>query len=47
MTTYVLQKLSAMVKKIDRRVGEDLERESCGHFQYTTPIIIDKIIKET
>jgi len=39
--------LSAMVKKIDTRVGEDLERESCGHFQYTTPIIIYKIVKDT
>jgi hypothetical protein len=36
-----------MVKKIDTRVGEDLERESCGHFQYTTPIIIDKLLKKT
>jgi len=29
------------------RVGEDLEGESCGHFQYTTPIIIEKIVKKT
>lgn len=37
-----------MVKKIYiMRVGEDSERESCGHFQYTTPIIIDKIVKDT
>jgi hypothetical protein len=38
--------LSAMVKKIDMRVGEDIEGESCGHFQYSTPIIIEKIVKE-
>jgi len=44
MTPYPLQMLSAMVKKNDMRVGEDLEGESCGHFQYTRPIIIEKIV---
>jgi len=40
--------LSAIVKKkTDMRVGEDLERESCVQFQYTTPIIFDKIVKYT
>jgi len=39
--------LRATVKKIDMRVGEDLEGESCGHFQYTIPLIIDKIVKDT
>jgi hypothetical protein len=34
-------------KKNNMRVGEDLEGESCGHFQYTTPIIIEKIVKKT
>jgi len=47
MTPYLLKMLRAIVRKTDMRVGEDLERESCGQFQYTTPIIIDKIVKDT